>query len=244
MAFADTFWAVVGLLFGVGFVWATGRSVWQSWTVLSTPRTDARDVTGGPVRLRGTVRMLDERATGPLTGEDCALVRWEVRQGTGTGRLSTELASGYDAVPFRLDDGTGAVRVVATGEQDLFDLDVELDERWDDPVYEVPYPEERPDRAAALEAREDVHDWPTVGGAASEWLGEKRCYHEWRVAAGDEVTVYGHARQTADGPVVEPGETFVLATGDLARRLQFRTLVFLGAAVFFLGGSLSVLGWL
>lgn len=201
-------------------------------------------MTEGPVRLRGTVQLLEETATGTLTGESCALARWEIRQGTGGGRLETELASGYDAVPFRLVDETGGIRVVVMGEQDLFALDFELGGDWDDPVYEVPYPEPRPDRAAALEARENVHDWPTAGGTASEWLGQKRRYHEWRVEAGDEVTVYGRAREIREGVVVEPGETFVLATGALARRLWARTFVYLGAATFFLAASLSVLGWL
>ncbi|MFB6172569.1 MAG: hypothetical protein ABEJ23_08540 [Haloarculaceae archaeon] len=244
MALADAFWATVGLLFGVGFVWAALRSLRQSWTVLSTPRTDARDVTAGPVRLHGTVRAGEEAVAGPLTGTRCALARWEIRQGTGTGRLETELASGYDAAPFRLEDGTGAVEVAVTGERELFDLDIELGSDWDDPIYEVPYSEERPEPAAALESAADVHDWATGGASVSERLGVKRRYHEWRVETGDEVTVYGEARETPAGTVVEPGETFVLATGDLARTLQFRTLVFLLAAAFFLGGSFAVLGWL
>jgi len=237
-------WLHVALLFGLGFCWATYRSARQSWRVLSTPRTPTRDAEAGPIRLRGTVRLLDESVAGPLTGEPCALARWEVRQGTGEGRLETELASGYGAVPFRLTDGTGAVRVVVAGERDLFDLDLELAESWDDPVFEVPYPEEPPEPAASLEAHEGVRDWPTVGGGASEWLGVKRRYHEWRVEQGDEVTVYGHAQNVDGVTVVEPGETFVLATGDLARTLRLRTLVYLTAAVFFLGGSTHALGWL
>ena len=244
MALADTFWAVVGLLFGVGFVWTTVRSARQSWAVLTTPLTAACDVSEGPTRLRGIVRVPGESSTGPLTGESCALVRWEIRQGAGGGRLETELARGYEAVPFQLHDGTGTVQVVVTGGADLFDLDLEIEDSWDDPEYEVPYPEARPDRAAALEDRADVQDWPIVGGAASEWLGVKRRYHEWRVDAGDEVTVYGCAQETPEGVIVEPGETFVLAPGALVRRLWARTLLYLGVAMFFLIGSLTVLGWL
>lgn len=242
MALADTFWAVVGLLFGVGFIWASVQSAGQSWAVLRAPRTEARGVSEGPARLRGVVRIPEESSIGPLTGKPCALVRWEVRQGAGEGRLETELARGYEAVPFRLDDGTGTVRVVVTGEADLFDLDLEIEDGWDNPVYEVPYPEPRPDSAAALEDRADIQDWPTVGGLASEWIGVKRRYHEWRVEAGDEVTVYGRARDTSEGVIIEPGETFVLATDGLVRRLWARTLVYLGVAAFFLVGALSVLG--
>lgn len=243
MALPDL-WLYVALLFGLGFCWATYRSARQSWTVLATPRTAARDVDEGAVRLRGTVRLPGEPATGPLTGEPCALARWEVRQGTGEGRLDTGLASGYAAVPFRLTDGTGAVRVVVEGEQDLFDLDIELGESWDAPVFEVLYPEEPPGRAAALEDREEVRDWPSAAETVNEWLGVKRRYHEWRVEQGDEVTVYGRARREGGTVVVEPGETFVLGTGDLARTLRFRTLVYLGTAAFFLGGSTHALGWL
>lgn len=241
VSFVDQFWLAVALLFGLGFAWSTYRSVRQSWAVLSTRLTAVRDAGTGTVRLRGTVRPSREPLSAPLSGRDCVLAQWEVREGVGNGASDTLLADGYDAVPFELSDGTGAVEVQLGEERSLFEYDIELSTDYGEPVFEVPYPEERPPPAAELEARESIHDWQTVGGTANDLLGVRRTYYEWRVERGDEVTVYGHAREDGGTTVVEPADTFVLGEGALSRTLWFRTLVSLGATLCFLGGGTYVL---
>lgn len=76
-------------------------------------------VTGGPVRVSGTVRPSDDNGSlvSPLSGEDVVLYDYEV-QGyieTGDGHGWEQVAGGADAVPFVLEDGSGAVRVDPAG---------------------------------------------------------------------------------------------------------------------------------
>lgn len=204
-------------------------------------------MTPGPTRLVGTVRLPDGGVAGPLTGRECALALWEIRQGAGSGRLDTELASGYETTPFRLEDGTGAARVEVTGAEEFLGMDLDLADGWDDPVFEVEYGEPRPDAAAALEARADVRDWPDLTPGLEAAAGTRRRYHEWRVERGDEVTVYGHARREDGRTVLAPADDgpFHLTTGNLSRRLAFRTGVLATVGLFLLGVALNeyTVGW-
>lgn len=83
--------------------------------VRETPTTAVSDLDeAGLVELTGTARPIDdETITGALSYKPCLATGWradEWNDGSNTNSWA-ELGEGYDSTPFRLDDGTGEVRV-------------------------------------------------------------------------------------------------------------------------------------
>jgi hypothetical protein len=201
----------------VGVALSAGNAArWLRFRVVGD--TPTGDVTEGPVALTGTVEH-DDPPQSPFFGSAAVAWMWTVaaknRHGTTyEGRRAWEDArTGQDGVPFRVDDGTGPVRVEPTGAQ--FDLAGETVEERD--------PGDWPGRAA------EVADLD-VGG-------ERFRFRESTVAPGDTVTVLGVASGSPPTVADATDEPFVVSDGPrewTLRRYALRALGF-GA-----GGALAV----
>lgn len=103
------------LLGGLGVAWGHNRRSYHQ-VVAGTETTRALDVDSpGLVELKGEVVPVDDDGTmrAPLSGERCVAAGWEVEEWSESGKSSSwnTLGSGYDAVPFLVDDGSARIRV-------------------------------------------------------------------------------------------------------------------------------------
>jgi hypothetical protein len=106
---------LVLLLGGVGVAWGYNRRSYHQ-VVAGTETTRALDVdTPGLVELKGEVVPADGGDTmqAPLSVENCVAAGWEVEEWNESGKSSSwnTIGSGYDAVPFLVDDGSAQIRV-------------------------------------------------------------------------------------------------------------------------------------
>lgn len=207
---------VVGLV-GAGYGWKRYR-IYR--LVAGTPTTDARSVVEeGVVELTGEV-VAGETMDSPIRGVDCVLAGWlaEEWDESGDGSHWATIATGVEATPFRLDDGTGTVRVEvpsrASGSSLLASVsdlvaskgvaldDVVCEFRGFEPLVEVGVDEHPPEHLRNFLARSSA-----VSGSESSLFnvldfgnqhGDRR-YSESVVRPGDDLYLLGYARRTGRG---------------------------------------------
>jgi hypothetical protein len=86
----------------------------RSQLLRNTPTSAVGSMAVGGVRLEGTVEAAEGTLTAPLTGEECVVVGYRVREYKRAMSLQKEwrtVEAGTLAVPFYLHDGTGGVLV-------------------------------------------------------------------------------------------------------------------------------------
>lgn len=155
-----------------------------------TPTSTVRSLPVGTVEVKGVARPVDEPLTAPLTGRDACAYELTVERKSSSRKGSsrfTELEL-RKHVPFRVDDGTGEVRVDPRGAE----LALGGGE-------EVEVPAEQPPPAA-------IAEWAEEGA-----FEEGEAFREGGEPDGEEVreelTSPGGRRRWITEHVLEPGET-------------------------------------
>ncbi|WP_170977453.1 GIDE domain-containing protein [Halorussus salinisoli] len=197
---------VLVLLFGVGFVWQAATLVSHQRTLsrLETNQTGA--VEGGLVAVEGEVRgPVEDGLVSPIRRENGVLAKWAVKEyaghEAGTGGGWTEFGSGYETVPFVVDDGSGPVVVEIDGEESLRKLEIDLEEFEDDPALELDVTERPPKHVREFLATHDVREQQSETSVPTSEDGDEqgdRRYYETVLDSGDEVYVVGNATRYAD----------------------------------------------
>lgn len=151
-----------------------------------TETTEIDFLEPGTVEIKGTARPVEDGATveGPLSGDEALVTTVEVDK-----RVSTRHGSSWQTIhddetvrPFRVDDGTGEVRVDPPRDANVA-LDVTRTVVEGD--------EEPPEGIRRFVQREEAVDAADEGGLISS--GEKRRYGEGLIEPGEDVYVFGHA---------------------------------------------------
>lgn len=198
------------LLFGIGFVWQAA-SLFRHQRTLSNLETSATgSVRDGLVAVEGTIRgPLADGLVSPIRQESGVLAKWLVEEyaghEAGTGGDWTEFGSGYESVPFVLDDGSGPVVVEIDGEEALRKLELDFEEFDDDPALEVGVDERPPNRIRQFLETHDVRDQQSEAKMPTSEDGDEqgdRRYYETVVGPGDGVYVVGNASERADTETV------------------------------------------
>lgn len=212
----DTAFDGLMLLFGIGAIWHA-ISIWshqRSLRKLEVRETGAvRDE--GQVAVEGEIRgPVEDALTSPLRQRRGVLVKWKVTEYVGhdaaPGGGWTEVASGYEAVPFLVDDGSGELVVEISGEESLRELELEFDSFGDDPDVEVEVTEQPPRHvrefldANGVQERQPETSVPTTEGGDEQ--GDRR-YYETILRSGDDVYVAGYATERAGGSDRSPSAT-------------------------------------
>lgn len=202
MAGLLVFWPaglVVLTIAAVALLGFGARELSLAYRILSQDPDDVLDTpAGGPVELVGTVGVEGDPLQSPFTGTECVAYEYEVQEErtrtTTTGKTTTTqtywetIASGTDAVPFRLQDETGIVLVDPT------DADLHLSREG---VIRVEGGTAPPDRIARYIREDDRVDDQnrTLDLRLFELkTGRDRKFSERRLDVGGPVHVLGVAR--------------------------------------------------
>jgi hypothetical protein len=248
--------ALVFVLIGGYVAWRGLGSARIALRLLRTPQTPVRELMEGVDRqmtLGGTARPTgeDEPLVGPFSGRPAFVVGYEVKEEHSSYNASTKTTqrtwktvdSGWAGVPFVLEDETGRVRVDPADAT----FEVALDEST-----RVAGGREPPERVRTfIDVNERVDD-ESHGfdvGPLRLPTGRDRKYVEYRLEAGDEISVLGTPRRARGdvgevNAVVDGGSPFVVvdgSPGSAARRLVLGSLLPL-----LLGGVFAAVGlvWL
>ncbi|SDM03521.1 E3 Ubiquitin ligase [Halogranum gelatinilyticum] len=221
-----TFVALAFVLIG-GYIATRGLgSVRVALRLLRTPTVPVRELMEGTDRqmtLSGTARPTgeDEPLAGPFSGRPAFVVGYEVKEERSSYNASTKTSqrtwetvdSGWAGVPFVLEDETGRVRV----DPATATFEVSLDEST-----RVAGGRSPPDRIRTfIEVNERVDD-ESHGfdvGPLRFPTGRDRKYVEYRIEAGDAVSVLGTPRRARGdvgevNAVVDGGDPFVVVDGS------------------------------
>ncbi|MFW5984517.1 MAG: GIDE domain-containing protein, partial [Halobacteria archaeon] len=122
------FWGLFLLLAGLGVFYGSFRALKQRNLIRNTATAKARSVPMGTVEVEGKARA-DEPLTSPFGGEDCVVCEYDVEEYriTDDGREWRTVNSGTEALPFRVDDGTGEVRVEPDGAEFSLERDTRIE---------------------------------------------------------------------------------------------------------------------
>lgn len=115
--FAVGLLAAVGLVALVPALYGVRELRLANRVLRSRPNSVLDTTKGGPVELRGTAEPVDNVLRGPLSGAACLAYEYEVKEKrqSKNGHSWEAIDSGENAVPFRLDDGSGSVLVEPPG---------------------------------------------------------------------------------------------------------------------------------
>jgi hypothetical protein len=231
-------------LLGVVLVGYAARELLVAYRLSRTDPTPVADLPNvdGPVEIVGRARVHDETVESPFSGTPCLACEWSVEEERtdDDGRHWITVASGSEAVPFRVEDDTANVLVYPAG------VDLRLER--ESPV-RVPGGQRPPDRIQRfIDEDEDVGPEDTTFdlGPLSIATGDDRRYYESRLDPDEQVYVYGTpvyspgvSREVGQvNATVEPGEgRFVVSDSDEAgatRRIVGGALIPLVVGVVFL----------
>lgn len=170
------------VLLGVRDVWRALRYRYRRPTQIN--RLDDRS---GRVTVSGVARRADDALTAPLSGRNCLGYAWRTAEFRTMRSLDGSIdnwgergASGRDAVPFVVEDGTGSVLVDPTN------AELRLAEEWvRDPVDAPDLPDEDPS------ARDLIEDLLGIRTHSVR-------YYESRLDEGETVTVRGRVAPDAE----------------------------------------------
>lgn len=192
---------------------------------------------GGPVKIQGrAVAASDRTATAPLSGSSCLLYTYEVEQHRSTDNLwdYETRDEGMDGVDIIVDDGTGRALVDPTG------TDVTLASHTE----KVKPGEKLPDRLAKYVAR--TPNLEPQKGSPLRYLvpwagGNTQRFTEGTLGAGDDVYVYGQARQGGETGRGHYAVDAVVGDGDGAPMFVISDTGTLGTAWRLSRGALSLI---
>lgn len=240
----------IALLGGILATWGYRRHGYHE-LVSETPTSQVVEVDEpGTVELSGTVEPIEDEGTidAPLSQRECLVAGWEVEEWdeSGDGSSWNDVAEGYRSVPFRLDDGSGHVRVdpgrdaaragLLSGGLDLGDLahsitvdDVTVDFRNIPVQHQVAPDEQNPvvrrfesSVSAVHEQTGSITNLVDIGTAHGE-----RKYHEATIEPGDDVYLLGNVTpqdgRTADQVHVRPADATVTPDGEAPFVLSTRS---------------------
>lgn len=162
-----------------------------AWLILGDDPDAALDApNGGPVELAGVAEPDARTLRSPFTGTECLAYEYEVQQErhTNHGRTWERVASGRQAVPFRLRDDTGSVLIEPPGADFRLGRDARI------AVAGGEHPPERIVRFIAADDRVDDQNRSIDLGPLELRTGKDRRYVERRLDVGEEVHVLGTAR--------------------------------------------------
>lgn len=211
-----------GLLFGGIFLFVgallvvagrrpfvTGVRLLRSRTVPVESLTAGRDaaVTGTVREYAGTVRS-------PFSDREAVVAGYEIQEyRPRSGQQGTQWAwetvdSGWNAVPFVVDDGTG--RVLVEPDEATFSVSVAEETRV--------ATDRAPSGGVRSFVESDGHEWGFEVDPIGAFFGHRRRYLERRVVDGDTATVRGRVEADERAPsslVVRGGGPFVVGDGSL-----------------------------
>lgn len=205
----------------------------------------------GPAEVEGAARADDETVRAPFTGVECLVYEYEAQEYRSSGQSSywKTLDEGAAAVPFLLEDDTGAVRV------DAPEAELHVETR----TVTVPAGEEPPERIARYIRQTDEIDpqhGRTVDLVVTELnVGNRQRFRERRVDPGDEVYVYGALERApagewgsgvVDALLTRGGSPLVVSdTSELGTALRIGRwpLLFLAGALVLLLPGVGLLGY-
>lgn len=183
-----------------------GRRLRKVFHIIRNDPRPVRDLNGyrGPVEIQGrAVEGDDGTVEATFTGSRCLAYSYEVEElhtsNSGKNRTWKTLDEGMGGVDFVVDDDTGRVRVDPTG----------ADFHFEDHTVTVDPGEELPDRLADFVARSPAVEPQnrTVDLHITELnTGNRQRFIERRLDVGEDVYVYGQARQ---GPSAAWGSDIV-----------------------------------
>lgn len=253
----------VGLLFvgafglvGAALIGYALRELLVAYRLARTDPTPVADLPNvrGPVEIEGRARVHEGTLDAPFSGTACLACEWRVEEERqdDDGADWVTVASGSEAVPFRVEDATANVLVYPAG------ADFRL---GSEPPVRVPGGRRPPERIRRfIDENEDVGPEDTTFdiGPLSITTGDDRRYYEARLDPDEPVYVYGTpvyspgaGREVGQvNATMEPGEgRFVVSDTDesgAVRRIALGALlplvvgaVFVGVAVVF-GSAMGV----
>lgn len=203
----------VFLVVGLAIVAYGVANLWTYVQLKSMTPTDAHAVGSGTVEVEGEAAVGEHTIEAPFTGEDCLAYEFEVEEyhyDDDGSNWQTEV-QGTETVPFRIEDGTGAVGVEPTASS----LSVERDYRVD-----VGRDEQPPERVREfLEGRSDLdHETGSFDlGPVSIGTGDRRRFTERRLDPGTTAYVAGTAEPTTAVDGASPTVHGPDASGRLGR---------------------------
>jgi hypothetical protein len=201
------------LLFGVFSIGFGVRRLVHQTNLRRLSTTDTGDVTdSGMVAVQGTIQgPVATALESPFEQTTGILTKWKIEEFAGhelgTGDQWSEMGTGYQSVPFVVDDGSGPVRVEVTGDEELNSLELELSAVDDEPVFEVGVSESPPAHAREFIAEHERRERQPETSLPT-WDVEQgdRRYFEQTLSTGDSVFVAGCATPDVgddpDAPVV------------------------------------------
>ncbi len=238
------FAGVFGLV-GVVLVGYAGRELLVAYRLARTDPTPVADLpnVSGPVEIEGRALVHGGTFESPFSATACLACEWRVEEERhdDDGTHWVTVASGSEAVPFRVEDDTANVLVYPAG------ADFRL---ADEPPVRIPGGERPPDRIQRfIDTNEDVgpEDTTFEVGPLSITTGEDRRYYEARLDPDEPVYVYGTPVYSpgvgdAVGQVnatMEPGDgRFIVSDTDesgVVRRVVVGALVPLLVGLLFVG---------
>ncbi|MFP4189244.1 MAG: GIDE domain-containing protein [Halobacteriales archaeon] len=232
------FWGLFLLLAGLGVFYGSFRALKQRNLIRNTATAKARSVPMGTVELEGKARS-DKPLKSPFGGDNCVVCEYDVEEYrmTDDGMEWQTVESGTEALPFRVDDGTGEVRVEPDGAEFSLERDTRI---------EVDGSEEPPERI-----RKFLEDEGVQADGFSDIIGidgsvNDRRYTERLAPVGDTVYVFGVA-ESEDGEAVirevDDAPTFLISDTTEEQTARRKTWEWRG--MFVLGVLLSAGGlWL
>lgn len=235
-----TFVALAFVLIG-GYVVAKGaEGSLVALRLIRTPQIPVRELmetTDRQVTLSGTAVATDddEPLAAPFSGRPALVVGYEVQEertshnaGTNTTRRTWKtIDEGWACVPFVLEDETGRVRV----DPDTAGFELAFDESTR--VAGGRRPPERIQTFIEVNDRVDSEAGGFDIGPIRLPTGRDRKYIEYRIEAGDEVSVIGTPRRARGdvgevNAVIDGGSPFVVVDADprsAARRIVLTSLL-------------------
>lgn len=246
------FYAVFVILLGLGIVGYSYSRHRERRLMQDTATSKVASMAVGAVELDGVVERATETIAAPLTGEECAIVDYEVEEyrWTDDGKEWRTQDAGVVAAPFYLNDGSGRALVDPTERSTDYD------------VSEANRTREKYDRTR----NQPSTVGPFLDEFSDEWPNsdKKRRYTQEVIPVGADAYVFGDAELSEEvTPSIEPDkdavelvvtedadtELFLVSDKDEAQLTEDRQYSLalgglLGVAVFSVGlwWFLSVLG--
>ncbi|WP_254535588.1 E3 ubiquitin ligase family protein [Halomarina litorea] len=183
-------------LVGLALVAYAGRDLFVAYRLSRMDPTPVADLpnVSGPVEIEGRALVHEETFESPFTGTPCLACEWRVEEERhdDDGTHWVTVASGSEAVPFRVEDDTANVLVYPAG------VDLRLANESPIRVDGGKRPPERIQRFIDSNGDVGPEDTSFDIGPLSITTGDDRRYYESRLDPDEPVYVYGT-------PVYSPG---------------------------------------
>lgn len=214
-------YAIVLGLGGAWLVYQGFRRRRQRELMEDTPTEQAESLSMGPSEIRGVARTGDrEPIPAPFTDDECVIVKWRISEydeDAGDDGSWRTVASGFDGIPFYVDDGTGEV-LVKPNVDAIYEFDedsettirVDVDERPPGPI------------RSFFDRSSRVGPVGKSGGGIGTNDGDRR-YHQEIIRADEDVYVFGTVQPREDATGTSNVENLYVGPvqGDTAQEPMF-----------------------